>query len=91
MRKLQLARERDRVAASHADGGRAPLADAIQGQDRGFLERAGKERARRVAFVMIGEHERRAKTVADPPPNDLRLTELLAEPDGHRHRETLEP
>ena len=49
----------DPVAAADADGGRAPLADAVERQDRGLVERAREERAGRVALVMIGEDERR--------------------------------
>ena len=38
---------------------RAPLADAVEREDRGLVERAREERAGRVALVMIGEDERR--------------------------------
>ena len=61
MRKLQLACQRDLVAPPDAQRRRAPLADAVEGQDRGLVERARKERARGVALVMVGEDERRLR------------------------------
>ena len=53
MRKLQMVRELDLVARAAAVRRRAPLADAVQSQNRRLVERAGKERAGRVAFVVI--------------------------------------
>ena len=68
-------------------GGR-PLADAVEGQDRGLLERDGKERAGGVAFVMLGEDKRCARR----PSRSLAqhaagMMQLVLEPDRHGQAE----
>ena len=57
MRELQVPQQPQFVALAHAEGGGAPLADAVEGQDGGALERAGKKGAGRMALMMIGEHQ----------------------------------
>ena len=57
MREPQLVRERDPVAAADAERGRRPLADAVEREDRRFLERRREEGAGRVRFVVLGEDE----------------------------------
>ncbi len=69
------------VAASHALGGRRPLADAVEGQDRGLLEGGGQERRRGVGLVVLGEEH-----LALEPEALLELLghpQLLPEPDRH--------
>ncbi len=71
--------------------GRAPLTDAVERQDRGFVERAREKRAGRMALVVIGEDERRAQARADAVADERRQPRFLLEPDRHRHLEALEP
>ena len=63
MRKLNLTRQLDAIAAADAEGRGAPFADAIQRQNRRLLERAREEGAGGVAFVMVGENDRRLDAV----------------------------
>ena len=67
VRKLQLLRQLDLVAAPDAQRRRAPLADAVERQDGRFVERAREKRARRVALVVIGEDERRLARLGRGP------------------------
>ena len=61
VRELDVTVQLDPVAAADAERGRAPLADAVERQDRRFLERTRKKGAGGVALVMVGEHDRRAQ------------------------------
>ena len=51
---VDLLEDLDIVAPADADRGRGPLADAVHRQERRFLERRRKERARRVRLVVLG-------------------------------------
>ena len=55
MREVQVVRQVDPIAPARSEAGGGPLADAVQGQDRGLLEGAGKEGAGRVRFVVLDE------------------------------------
>ncbi len=57
VREADLAQEFDLVAASHALGRGRPFADAVESQDRGFLEGRGQEGRRRVRLVMLREEQ----------------------------------
>ena len=89
--ELELAREGDPVAAAHAHRRRRPFADAVEREDGRFVERAGEERARGVALVVVGEHDRRADAAANPAPDQPGLLQLLAEPHRHGRDEAREP
>ena len=58
MRKLNLLGQLDLGAASHAASGRQPLADTINGQNRRFLKRRTKKRARRMRKMVLRERTR---------------------------------
>ena len=55
MREAQLVRQLDPVAAPDAEARGRPLADAVQRQDRGLLERRREEGAGGVRLVVVGE------------------------------------
>ena len=59
MRELQLPQQPQLVAFADAERRRAPLAHAVNGQDGGPLEGAGKESAGGMAFVVVGEDQPR--------------------------------
>src|SRR5206468_4593676 len=44
------------IAFAVAERCRCPLTDAVERQNGGFLKRGGEESARRMRFMMIGEH-----------------------------------
>ena len=90
VRKLHLLRQLDRVAAADADRGRRPLADAVERQDGGLVERAREERAGGMALVVIREDDRRLDACAQALPDDRGQMQLLLQPDRHRHAEALE-
>ncbi len=85
------------VAAAHADARGRPLADPVDGQHRGRLERRGEERARRMALVMLGEQQAALDLFGVEAVGLGQLLELLAqqalleqlllEPHRHRHAE----
>ena len=54
----------DAVAAAGAVAGGGPLADAVDGEDGGFVERRGEEGAGRVRLVVLGEDESLSITAA---------------------------
>src|SRR5262249_39926306 len=64
VRKLQMLGECDRIARAEAHRRRAPLADAVKGENCSLLKRTRVESTRRMTFVMVGEHKRRAKVAA---------------------------
>ena len=57
MRELQLAQDLDVLPAPAPDRRRRPLADAVDGENRGLVERRRVERARRVRQVMFGKED----------------------------------
>jgi hypothetical protein len=73
--------------------GRRPLADPVHREHRSVLERRRKERARRVAQMMLGEQQPRgpvdvvAERVGERPGNHGLLEQLVLQPDGQRGRE----
>ena len=70
MRELDLLREFDLVATAHAKRRRAPLADAVERENRRLVEGARKESAGRVTFVVVGEDDRRVDVTAQVLPDD---------------------
>ena len=91
VRKADLVRQLDAVAASRAVGRRGPLADAVHRQDRRLLERRREERAGGVGFVMLREDDRLAVAPAQPTRDLARQAELLARPGGSEPDELPEP
>jgi len=90
VRELHLLHQFDAIASAYAPRGRAPLADAVQRQDRGFVKRTWEERARRVAFVVISKRDRRFHFGSQVLADHGRQACLLLEPDGHSHAEAPE-
>src|ERR1043166_3955618 len=95
MREFQLAEQRQRVAFAFAVGRGRPLAYSVDGENGSALERAREERAGRVAFMVLGEHNGCAAwtlTVGGPQmPAQLPTHEqLVLQPDGHRRAEAAE-
>ena len=70
VREAELMRQVDRGPSSDAKAGGGPLADAVDGQDGGLLERRRVEGAGGVGLVVLGEEE--------PLP--------VGSPEGFRHR-----
>ena len=90
MGKLHLIGKRDAVAAADAQAGRGPLAHAVEGQDRGLVERRGEERAGGVRLVVLGEDERRRYGRPSAPADHPRPTCSFSEPQRHGLAETSE-
>ena len=51
----------DPVALADSEGGRAPFADAVEGEDGRPFERAGEEGAGGVGLVVVGEDQAGAR------------------------------
>jgi hypothetical protein len=86
VRKTDLPGEPDLAPSSHAEACGGPFADAIDGQDRGFVVRRAEEGAGRVRQVMLAEQDllgRDAESFLD----QLLDPELVAEPGDHRFAE----
>ena len=66
MWKLDLLEQLDPMTAADAKRRRRPFADTIERNNRRFLERAGEERARGMAFVMIRKDDWRRCRCAEP-------------------------
>ena len=86
VREVELADHLDLVAPAHADAGGGPLADPVEGEDRGAVERRRVEGRGGVALVVLGEPELVGPLVAQRPELGLDLVadpELLPQPQGH--------
>ena len=76
------------LPASAPDRRRRPFADAVDGENRGFVERRRIERARRVRQVMLGIEDavaraaQLAQMLGEQPPHE----QLLLDPHRHRRR-----
>src|SRR5262245_12676578 len=81
MRKSHFAEQLDPVAAPRAIARRRPLADPVERQDRGLLERRRKERASGVGFVVLGEDVMLLVTSAEPSVHLSGQVQLLPEPE----------
>ena len=81
----------DAIPFADTVGGRAPLADPVQGHDRRPVEGAREKRAGGMALMMIGEDQpgtrRPSQTAAQGPPH----VQLVLEPQRHRQAKTAEP
>ena len=69
VREADLVRQLDTAAATDSVGGRRPLPDPVQRENRRLLEGRRKERARRVRLVVLGEDD--LPPVARQPARDL--------------------
>src|ERR671912_1624805 len=91
MRKLKLAADLERPAATNAERRRGPFPDAVHCQYHGLVERRGVEGAGRMALMMFREQQTIAsRDDAEPfqlAHEKLLLKQLLADPDRQRHRE----
>ena len=95
MREVQLFQHLEAVALAVAQRRGRPLADAIHGQDGGFLERRGKERRGGMALVMLAEQQALLPVEVRLPALHLvaqqgLLEELLLQPQRHGHAEGIE-
>jgi hypothetical protein len=96
MREMQLLFDLEPVAASDGDRRRRPFADAVDGEHESFLERRGKESARGMTVVMLGEQQPLAHVVAGaclPELLDEQVLQkqFLLDPERHRLAEGREP
>jgi len=90
VREGDLLHQLERIPFADADRRRRPLADAVESEHRGLLERGRVEGARRVRLVMLGEEDvrRLGEAAALQRLVDVRRNpQLLAQPDRDRlHR-----
>src|SRR4051794_35975872 len=87
MRELQVTEQPQLIALASAQGGRAPLAHAVQSQNRRRFERTGKESAGRMTFMMIGENELRSPRRFEALSQGAPDVKLILQPNGHRQTE----
>src|SRR5262245_4454922 len=80
MRELDLFRQFDAIAAADSEGGGAPLAHAVERENRRLVERTRKERAGRVALMMIRERERRLQAGTKLLLDDFGKVDLFLQP-----------
>ena len=83
VRELQVVSQSKRVARPGPVGSCAPLADAVQGEDGGVFEGAGKECAGGVALMVVHKDQRGLDGVGEPPADLAAHEQLLLEPQGH--------
>ena len=89
--ELDVVDQADAVPLADAEGGRAPLADAVEREDRRLVERAGEEGAGGVALVVVGEDQPRPGRPAEALPQGPPHVQLLLEPERHGQPEAAEP
>jgi hypothetical protein len=80
VREVHLVRKRHLVAGPVAERGGGPLADAVEHEDGGLLERRGEECTRRVGLVMLGEDVALPVKAAQAAVQYARQLELLMHP-----------
>ena len=88
VRELDVLDEVDVVVLADADGGRAPLSDAVDGHDRRLLERAEQERGRGVREVVLDVQD--IAFVLEPFLYGARDAQLLVDPRWRAVQECLE-
>jgi len=81
--EAQFVRQVDAVASPDAPGGRRPFADAVNGQDGGFLERRRKERAGGVRLVVLGKDVPALVPAAQAAVDDARQVQFRPKPQRH--------
>ena len=86
VRPVQLGQELDVGAATHAARRRSPLAHAVHGQDRRFVEWRGEERAGGVRLVVLAVQEIALVPTEGAPDVPIRK-ELFLDPQRPRHAE----
>src|SRR5256885_15324676 len=91
MRKLELLQKPDPIALARAKRSGAPFAHAIDCKDRSGIERARKECAGSVAFVMVCEYDSRLRRLFEMLSQSAAGIKLLLEPDRHRDSKAPEP
>jgi len=84
VREPLLDEQLDVAAAPDADRRRRPFADAVDGDDRRFLERRGIERGRGVRLVVFAEEDL-AVVAGNLLAQVLGHPQLFADPQRHRH------
>ena len=83
--------QRNAVVPPHPEAGRRPLADAVNREDGGLVERRREERARGMRLVMLGKHEAPAVSPAERLTHVAREVQLPFHPQRQRLAERLEP
>ena len=80
-----------RLPAADAERRRAPLADAVERQDRRLVERAREERAGGVALVVVGEDQSAPGVAARAPSRMVRrMCSFSFSQTRHGHAEAAE-
>src|SRR5206468_1258088 len=91
VRERQVPGQLQLVPAADAPGRRAPLADAVERQDRRLVERGRQKGAGRVTLVVVEEQERRGGAGGQRPADEAAQVDLVLQPDRHRLAEAAEP
>ncbi len=90
MRELELLPQAELVAFALAECRRAPLAHAVNGQDRRGFKRAGEERAGGVALMVVREDKARLARHVEALPQRPAHVQLILQPQRHRKTEAPE-
>src|ERR1035437_7885014 len=90
MRELKLLPQAQLIALALAECGRAPLAHAVNGQDRRGLKWAGEEGAGGVALMVVREDESRLARDVEALAQRPAHVKLILQPQRHRQAEARE-
>ena len=88
--KVQRLQELDTLAPAMADRRGVPFADAVDGEDRSFVERRRKKRTGGVRFVVVGEDDLIAQAATEGAADFAGQVEFGAQPRWHREHEGAE-
>ena len=91
VREPQLVRQPDRCRRRCRTRRGAPLADAVEGEDRRLLERAGEEGAGGVALVVVEEDQRRLSSPRAPGEWSRRMNSFFFSQTGMAMRKLRKP